>query len=100
MYIYKTASNLRDNNDIARNESSDDSVGVHNACVAQRRFPTRRQSRIFTDPSETYTHPASLRAIPTIGRRDHLQGAKKHNTVDTVLGVTKQPRPIIASYDS
>ena len=31
---------------------------------------------IFTDPTETYTHTAFLRAKPTRGREDHLQGAK------------------------
>ena len=31
---------------------------------------------IFTDPTETYTHTAFLRAKPTRGRGDHLQGAK------------------------
>lgn len=55
---------------------------------------------VFTDPMETYTHPAFLRDIPTTDRGEHVQGAKRYDTMrrSTVLGFAKAARAIIASH--
>ncbi len=41
-----------------------------------------RRIEKLTDPTETYTYPALLRAKPIKDREDHLQGAKGHDKHD------------------
>lgn len=52
---------------------------------------------IFTDPNETYTHPRPFCGpLLTIGRakRGIMSRAPKSTTLDTVLGVANEARPI------